>query len=94
MRGVLVASLLAAGAHAPATAQTESLKMDGLAWDDCLAVLKEYQDAYTKQGGELLGEIEEENLRSAAISLKKELIVLQCDKGFWSSQFTIDVEKL
>ena len=94
MRGAVVAALLAAGAHVPATAQTESLTMDGLGWGDCLAVLTEYQDAYTKRGGELLGEIEEDNLRSTAIALKKELIVLQCEKGFWSSEFRIDVEQL
>ena len=94
MRRPLAAALLAAGIQLPAAAQTEPLKMGGLSWGDCLAVLNEYQDAYMQRGGEVLGEIEKDDLRSAAISLGKELIVLQCERSFWSSEFSIDVEPL
>ena len=94
MRAALAGILMVAGAVVPAASQTEPIEMK-MGWRDCLAVFSVYTDAYVEQGGEILGEIDKDGNRSTAIALKKELIVVSCEKSGWSgANFKISVEPL
>ncbi len=90
----LAVAILAAGPSGPAAAQTEPIELR-MGWRDCLGVFKEYAGAYVKQGGKVLSEIEKEDTRSVALTLKRELIVLRCERSGWrGSKFSIEVERL
>ena len=94
MRAALATIVIVAGIASPAASQVEPLEMS-MGWRDCMAVFKVYTEAYVSQGGEVLGEIDKEGNRSTAISLKKELIVVRCEKSGWSgAKFSIAVEPL
>ncbi len=94
MRAALAAAILVAGGALPVASQTEPIELR-LGWRDCLAVFDDYAGAYVEQGGEVLGEIEKDGNRSTAIALKKELIVVRCEKSGWSgAKFSITVEPL
>ena len=94
MRAAFAGIVIAAGSVLPAASQTEPIEMS-MGWRDCLAVFKDYTEAYVSQGGEVLGEIDKEGNRSTAISLRKELIVVRCEKSGWSgAKFSIAVEQL
>ena len=94
MRTVLAAAILAAGMHFPAAAQTDPIEMKGIAWEDCLGLIENYITAYAERKGEVLGRINEPTIRSAAIAVDKELVVVRCKKKSFSADFSILVAPL
>jgi len=94
MKSALAAAILAAGMQFSAAAQTDPIEMKGLDWKDCLGLIENYITAYTGRNGQVLGQIKEENVRSAAIAVDKELVVVSCRKKSFSADFSILVAPL
>ena len=93
MRQALAASIIAAGLTGPAAAQTDPIELK-VGWRDCLALFDEYLGAYTGRGGEVVREISQDGMRTAALTLEEEVIVLRCKKTYWSAEFSIDAAPL